>query len=266
MAFYRTLKPGLWMMKVPLMGGLLQNAWIKEGEEANWFIPSVNTIEIAADIPTGWQMVLPGLVVEGLLQQADGIFAMGACPCRTAFECQEHDWEIGCLHLGPASFGIPGELGQQLTLEEGTVVLERALAEGLMPTILHMPSEAEIFEVEKTQMLSICFCCECCCDVRLLLREGPNRYWDLYNQRMPGLEVVVSEDCTGCGDCVEACYGGERVITIDGYQAVIHERCIGCGKCVAACPEGAISVVFDPEVDILRALRERICERVKIEY
>jgi hypothetical protein len=63
-----------------------------------------------------------------------------------------------------------------------------------MPTILHMPSEAEIFEVDKTQMLSICFCCECCCDVRLLLREGPDRYWDLYNQRMPGLEVVISEN------------------------------------------------------------------------
>lgn len=113
-------------------------------------------------------------------------------------------------------------------------------------------------------MLSLCFCCECCCDVRLILREGPDRYWDLYNQRMPGLEVVVSEDCRSCGDCVEACYGGERVITIDEHSAVIHERCIGCGKCVTACPEGAISMVFDPEVDIMGALGERINERVEI--
>ena len=265
MAFYRTLKPGLWLMKLPLLGGLLQKVWIKEGEEANWFIPNVNTIEIGADIPTGNQVVLPGLVVEDLLQQADGIFAMGACPCRTAFECKENDREIGCLHLGPGSKGIPQELGRQLTLEEGTAVLERALAEGLMPTILHMPSEAEIFGVGMTQILSICFCCECCCDVRLLLREGPDRYWDLYNQRMPGLEVVVSEDCIGCGDCVEACYGGEKVITIDGHQAVIHERCIGCGKCIAACPEGAIALVFKPEIDFMRALLERINERVRIE-
>jgi UDP-glucose 4-epimerase len=133
-----------------------------------------------------------------------------------------------------------------------------------MPTILHMPSEAEIFEVDKTQMLSICFCCECCCDVRLLLREGPDRYWDLYNQRMPGLEVVISENCTGYGECVEACYGGERVITINEQQALIHERCIGCGKCVTACPEGVISMVFVPEVHFMRALREKISERVWI--
>ena len=264
MAFYCRLKPGLWLMKAPLVGGLLQKAWIKEGEEANWFIPGGFTIEIGASIPTGHQVVLPGLVVESLLREADGIFAMGACPCRTAFKCQAHPWEIGCLHLGPASKGIPEELGQQLTLAEGMAVLARALAKGLMPTILHMPSEAEIFGVEKTQMLSLCFCCECCCDVRLILREGPDRYWDLYNQRMPGLEVVVSEDCISCGDCVEACYGGERVITIDEHSAVMHERCIGCGKCVTACPEGAISMVFDPEVDFMKALGERINERVEI--
>jgi len=264
MAFYRTLKPCLWLMKLPLFGGLLQKVWIKEGEEANWFIPSVNTIEIGADIPTCNQVVLPGLVVEDLLSEADGIFAMGACPCRTAFECQAHSWELGCLHLGPAAKRISEELGQRLTLEEGAAVLERALAEGLMPTILHMPSEAEIFGVDKTQMLSICFCCECCCDVRLLLREGPDRYWDLYNQCMPGLEVVVSEDCIGCGECVEACYGGERVITIEDSGAVINKRCIGCGRCAAVCPEEAISLVFDPEVDFMRAFRERISERVKI--
>ena len=29
MAFYRTLKPGLWLMKALLVGGLLQKAWIK---------------------------------------------------------------------------------------------------------------------------------------------------------------------------------------------------------------------------------------------
>ena len=75
---------------------------------------------------------------------------------------------------------------------------------------------------------------------------------------------MVSEDCIGCGDCVAVCYGGERVITIKGQRAQLHERCIGCGKCVAACPEGAISLVFDIEVDFMRALRERIGERVKI--
>lgn len=60
------------------------------------------------------------------------------------------------------------------------------------------------------RLLSVCFCCECCCDVRLMLREGPERYWDLYNQWMPGVDVSVSEACTLCGACVQACYRGER--------------------------------------------------------
>ena len=138
------------MMRLPLLGGLLQKLWSKEGEEANWFIPSVNTIEIGADIPTGNQVILPGMVVEGWLQNADGIFAMEACTCRTAFECQARSWELGCLHLGPATKEILDEMGRQLALEEGKAVLERALVEGLMPTILHMPSEAEIFGVDNT--------------------------------------------------------------------------------------------------------------------
>lgn len=54
------------------------------------------------------------------------------------------------------------------------------------------------------------------------------------------------------------------MITINEQQALIHERCIGCGKCVTACPEGVISMVFVPEVHFMRALREKISERVWI--
>jgi hypothetical protein len=128
MAFYSTLKLGLRLMKVPLVGGLVQRAWIREGKEANWFIPDGSTIEIGADIPTGKQVMLPGLVVEDLLDEADGIFAMAACACRTAFDCQVHPREIGCLHLGPATKGIPEEVGRRLTLEEGKALLAHALA------------------------------------------------------------------------------------------------------------------------------------------
>ncbi|MBN1147160.1 MAG: 4Fe-4S binding protein [Anaerolineales bacterium] len=264
MAFYRYLKPGLWLMKLPLIGAILQKAAIKEGQDANWFIPVGETIQINEEIPRGRQQILPGVVVERLLQAADGIFAMAACPCRTAFKCQAHSWDVGCLHLGPASYGIPPELGRQLSPEQGREHLRRALAEGLTPTILYIPSEAEIFRVDKARMLSICFCCECCCDVRLMLRKGPDRYWDTYNKRLPGLRMVVSDACTGCGECVDACYGGERVIRMGREKAEIHDRCLGCGRCISACPRGAISIEIEPGSDVLQALVERISERVRI--
>jgi UDP-glucose 4-epimerase len=264
MGFYRWLKPGLWAMRLPWIGPYLQKSWIKTGSDANWFIPPQKTIQVGEAIPLGKQVTLPYAVVERLLGEADAIFAMKACPCRTAFECQEHPRQIGCLHLGAAVRRIPPELGRMLSVEEGLQHLSQAMQSGLIPTILHIPSEAEIFRVDKNRLLSVCFCCECCCDVRLMLREGPDRYWQQYNQRMPGLTVKVSEACTLCGACVLACYGGERVIRMGPERAEMDECCLGCGKCLPACPQGAISIEYDPQVDIIAGLLDRISVRVQI--
>ncbi len=271
MRFYITLKPGIKAMKLPLVGPLLQRLLIQEGADANWFIPAGDpvlageSIPVGEAIPTGRRCTLPQAVVERLLGEADGIFAMHACPCRTAFHCEVSPQEIGCLHIGPAARRIPGDVGRMLTLPEALEHLERAMAGGLTPTILHMPSEAEIFGVEKTRLLSLCFCCECCCDVRLLLREGPDRYWDFYNHRLPGMQISVSPDCTLCGDCIAACYGGERVITLGETRAEINLRCIGCGRCITVCPQGAIKLEIDSQVgDMIEALLDRIATRVDI--
>jgi len=258
MAFYRYLKPGIWAMRLPIIGPWLQRIWIPEDADANWFIP------VNVEIPIGEQLVLPGQVVEHLIREAAGIFAMSACPCRTAFHCEQHPWGIGCLHLGTAAHRIPTELGHLLETGEALEHLHHALESGLIPTILHMPSEADIFGVAPNGMLSICFCCECCCDVRLQLQEGPVRYWDEYNHRLPGVELVVGENCTLCGGCVDICYGGEHVIQLDSERAQIGANCLGCGVCIPACPEGAITIQFDPQIDVIEALLAKISKRVQI--
>jgi UDP-glucose 4-epimerase len=257
MHFYKYLKPGIWAMQQPLVGTVLQKAWIRENRDANWILP------VNEAIPRGQQVALPGMLVARLLREAAGIFGMSACPCRTAFQCANHPHEIGCLHLGPAVSQIPNEVGRLMSLEEGLDHLERALASGLIPTILYNPSDAEIFQVDKRRMLSICFCCECCCDVRLLLRQGPDRYWDLYNHRLPGLEVVVGAGCTLCGDCISACYGGERIIRLGAERAEISARCVGCGRCVSACPEGAITIELPPDSEWQPVLLSKIADRVQ---
>ncbi len=113
MAFYPTLKPGLWLMKLPLIRpSPAEEIHPKHRTDANWIIP------IGEAVPAGVRNVLPREVIAYLLGKAGGIFAMHACPCRTAFKCQKHKTEIGCLHIGPAALGIPAELGRLLTLQE----------------------------------------------------------------------------------------------------------------------------------------------------
>ena len=59
--------------------------------------------------------------------------------------------------------------------------------------------------------------------------------------RMPGVAVVVTDRCEGCGACTDdACF--MDAIRLEDDRATISEECRGCGRCAAACPVGAIEV------------------------
>ncbi|MCK4438302.1 4Fe-4S binding protein, partial [Candidatus Bathyarchaeota archaeon] len=55
---------------------------------------------------------------------------------------------------------------------------------------------------------------------------------------MGEVPVKVTDTCTGCGVCVDACPFG--AIDMVNDKAVINEACRACGQCIDACPVGAI--------------------------
>jgi ferredoxin len=76
--------------------------------------------------------------------------------------------------------------------------------------------------------------------------------WNLLEGAVPimapsGYLSQVSDDCNGCGDCVDACHF--KAISFDGggERAVINlGKCMGCGVCEDVCPIGAISLRREP--------------------
>lgn len=61
---------------------------------------------------------------------------------------------------------------------------------------------------------------------------------------------MVTQRCTGCGDCLPACPAPACILPSGDFAADGRERvridpgaCVGCGLCVPACPEQAIRVV-----------------------
>ncbi|MBC7333995.1 MAG: 4Fe-4S binding protein, partial [Actinobacteria bacterium] len=54
------------------------------------------------------------------------------------------------------------------------------------------------------------------------------------------MEIMVRDNCTGCGICKRVCM--YDAIEIVNKKAVISEACVFCGACVQACKFGSIEI------------------------
>ncbi len=248
LSFWPLYKVGLWVGKQPGIGSLLDPIFSSK-------IHQVTMIPVNETINQGDQIVLPYSLLVQLVEQASARFIMTECVCRSHENCQSHPVNLGCLFLGDGAAQIHTSMGRVCDVGEAKRHIQRGKQAGLYPLIAHTMIDALTLGIPYRRMLTVCFCCECCCVVHRGMRSGPASLM-LVVQRLPGLRVTVGSACEQCGDCVEACPVG--AISLDHRAAEIGEECKGCGICVNACPYQAITMEMEGKTDLLAGFNQRM--------
>ncbi|MFO8058046.1 MAG: 4Fe-4S binding protein [bacterium] len=235
--------------RVPVLGRVLERALFEDDRMI--YLPRESTLKVERQVDTAPDLVLPSAVVDHFIDRAGYLWIMNECICRVSNGCSDYPVEVGCLFMGEAARDINPALGREVTREEAREHVQKAREAGLVHVIGRNKLDSVWLWVSpKEKLLTVCNCCPCCCLWRAVPYFDPAISANV--SRMPGVEVEVTDECTGCGECVDTCFVG--AVHMEGEQAVISSECRGCGRCVEACPTGAIHM----EVDLEKAVRESI--------
>ncbi len=207
-------------------------------------LPQDRMIQLDQEVDDPGQTVLPSDLVDRFIEQANDLWIMNFCICRRSMSCKDYPVELGCLFLGRATLEINPDWGRRVTRGEARDHIRKCQEEGL----IHFMGRSKLDTVwlgigPGDRLLTICNCCPCCCVTRGLPYTAPILSDKL--KRAPGVRVRVDDSCVGCGACQppEVCFAG--AIRMAAERAVITEDCRGCGRCVEICPSGAITLSVD---------------------
>lgn len=200
-------------------------------------------LPINQDIVTPGDTPLPMTILDRFIEEASCRYIYDYCGCREAYGCKDYPVEIGCLLMGDSARESAPSVSHEASVDEARELVRRAVDSGLVPFVGKARVDNAIFGIkDRARLLTVCFCCECCCLSRFI-RHIPLEHADPIFPRLGGITIEVGEECTGCGTCVEKCY--IRAIEVVDKRAVIGDYCRACGRCATVCPRGAISVTVD---------------------
>ena len=235
----------------PFVGKALEK-WLFDGDDMV-FLPSDRVVQVGRDVSAPDQVVLPSMLVERFINEANYHWIMDDCICRQASHCADYPVSLGCLFLGQAVLGINPALGRRVSREEALQHARKCREAGLVHLIGRNKLDAVWLGVGPgNKLLTICNCCPCCCLWKVL----PVISGDIGDRvkKMPGVSVRVTDGCSGCGICADnVCF--INAISMDAGMAVISGDCRGCGRCALACPVDAIVVEYDASAVERAALR-----------
>jgi Pyruvate/2-oxoacid:ferredoxin oxidoreductase delta subunit len=240
------------LTRYPLFGKLLDALLFAEDDLL--YLPVDRAIPINRRL-TGWQdMVLPSQVLDRIIDQARHHWIMDFCICRDSADCKTYPKTLGCLFMGQATMDIHPKFGRPVTRREARAHAQKCREAGLVHLVGRNKLDAVWLGVKPGHKLfTVCNCCPCCCLWRILPDISPKIGDKL--TKMPGVEVLVTERCVGCGTCTDnVCF--TDAIIIENNQAKIGPACRGCGRCVSVCPNGAIELTITDGEFVERAVHK----------
>jgi UDP-glucose 4-epimerase len=234
----RRIKPTMAVLNVFRLGkvpGVREMIpWMKHEKNSMTYLP------INKSLGRYENRAMPAQVVHDFIDKAAIHVIMDACGCRLAGNCRHFTSSVGCLFMGDTALKMPHGVSRRVTREEAHRHVERAVEVGLVPMTGKVRVDNFIFLTpDENKLLSVCFCCPCCC-MMTAFKHIPGEYLDGIMPRMEGLEITVTDACTGCGECLKTC--GFGAISIADGRARHNNQCRGCGRCERTCPNGAVRI------------------------
>ena len=166
---------------------------------------------------------------------AEKTFCIGVCSCRHEklhAGVKECDVPLDtCSTFGHGAEWMVGHgLATMVSKEEMIDNLERSKDLGLVLTA----------DNQKQRVGFMCHCCGCCCNVL----TGISKFG--YPNAVVTSTFIAEcdeEQCTECGECVDACSINAISWDNGGTPQVDQTICIGCGVCGLRCATGAMRLV-----------------------
>jgi len=192
------------------------------------------------------EIALSEKVLDTLIEKAKHRVIVNYCGCRAVSNCENYPQDIGCLMMGESALSIPKRFSREVNVADAKAHVRKAIESGLIPITGKARIDNDIFMIpDKGKLLTVCFCCECCCITRFM-RHLPSEALDEIVRPVEGLTITVTDDCIGCGKCVEKCF--INAIEIVDNKAVISDQCRSCGRCALYCPAKAIKLsISEPD-------------------
>jgi Pyruvate/2-oxoacid:ferredoxin oxidoreductase delta subunit len=169
---------------------------------------------------------------------------VGTCFCRHKMEhlgktC-DNPQDVCLTFNGMAEQLSEYGIARKISKDEAHKIIDLCVKRGLV----------QIGDNTKDELVIICNCCSCCCDLLLgYKRLGPN------NSAITPSGFIADIDCdkcAQCGECFEKC-PVDAILKINDNFVVDKKRCLGCGVCSNFCQSGSCEMksraekVFVPE-------------------